>query len=303
MSGLITTGNHPASVWPGVKAWFGRSYTEHKEEWSEIFTTSSSTMEYEEVVEATGFGLAGVKDQGAGTGYDSESQGITSRLKHISYSLGYIVSREERDDNLYEVVSGRRAKALAFSMRQTKENNGANILNRAFDSGYSGPDGVSLSSLSHPTRDGVQSNRITSAADISELSLESLTIQIMQAKNSRGLKISLMPECLIIPPQLWYKANRIIKSTLQSGTDFNDLNVLKATNAFPKGIVMNHYLIDPDAFHVKTNVPEGLVHYSRTPIEFTQDNDFDTENAKAKAYERYVFGANDFRGIYSSPGA
>lgn len=302
MAGVITTGNHPAALWPGVKAWFGRTYDEHKEEFSQIFTTSGSTKSYEDVVEVTGFGLAPVKDQGSGTSYDSETQGDTSRLTHVAYSLGYIVTREERDDNQYEVVSTRRSKALAFSMRQTKENIAANILNRAFDSNYTGPDGVELLSTAHVTKNGTQSNHLTAAADISEESIESLTIQIMQALNSRGLKISLMPDCLIVPPQLWYKANRIVKSALQSGSANNDMNVLKSTNVFPGGIKMNHYLSDPDAFFIKTNVPEGLVHYNRVGIEFTQDNDFDTENAKAKAYERYIFGWNDFRGLYGSPG-
>lgn len=302
MAGVITTGNHPAALWPGVKAWFGRTYDEHKEEYSQIFTMSTSKKKYEEVVEVTGFGLAPVKDEGSGTAYDSETQGDTSRLTHVAYGLGYIVTREERDDNLYDVVSNRRAKALAFSMRQTKENIAANILNRAFDSNYKGPDGVELLSTAHVTKSGTQSNHITVAADLSEASIEAMNIQIAQALNSRGLRISVMPNSLIVPPQLWYKANRIMKSTLQSGTANNDVNVLRATNAFPGGIVMNHYLSDADAWFIKTNVPEGLVHYQRVGIEFTQDNDFDTENAKAKAYERYIFGWNDFRGLFGSPG-
>lgn len=302
MAGVITTGNHPAALWPGVKAIYGRSYDEHKEEWSQIFTTSDSDKKYEEVFEVTGFGLAPVKDEGNGTQYDSETQGDLSRLTNVAYSLGYIVTREERDDNKYMEVSGRRAKALAFSARQTKENVGANILNRAFDSNYTGGDGVELLSTAHVTKSGNQSNHITNAADLSEASIEALNIQIMQAQNSRGLKISLMGDCLIIPPQLWFKANRIMKSTLQSGTANNDINVLKATNAFPGGIVLNHYLTDADAWFIKTNAPEGLVHYQRVANEFTQDNDFDTENAKAKFYERYVFGWNDWRGLFGSPG-
>jgi len=303
MSGVITTGNHPAALWPGVKAIYGRSYDEHMEEWSKIFETSKSNKKYEEVFETTGFGLAPVKDEGAGVAYDSESQGDLSRLVNVAYALGYIVTREERDDNLYMEVSARRSKSLAFSMRQTKENVGANILNRAFNSSYTGGDGVELISTSHVTKSGTQSNHLTVAADISELAIENLVIQIMNAQNSRGLKISLMPKALIIPPALWYKANRIVNSALQSGTANNDVNVLKMTNQFPDGIVMNHYLSDPDAWFIKTNAPEGLVHYQRVANEFTQDNDFDTENAKAKSYERYVFGWNDWRSLYGSPGA
>lgn len=303
MAGVITTGNHPAALWPGVKAWFGRTYDEHREEYSQIFTTTTSDKKYEDVNELTGFGLAQVKDEGSGTAYDSETQGDTSRLTHVAYSLGYIVTREEMDDNQYEVVSGRRSKALAFSMRQTKENIAANILNRAFSNSYRGPDGVELISTAHVTKSGTQSNHLTTAADLSEVALESLMIQIMQMQNSRGLKISGMGDKLIVPPALFYKANRIMKTTLQSGSANNDINALKATNALPGGIVLNHYLSDTDAWFVKTNIPEGLVHYQRVGIEFTQDNDFDTENAKAKAYERYVFGWNDFRGVYGSPGA
>lgn len=299
----ITTGNHPAALWPGVKAWFGRTYDEHMEEYSQIFDMSTSRKNYEEVIEVTGFGLAPVKDQGTSTSYDSETQGDTSRLTHVAYSLGFIVTREELDDNLYEVVANRRSKALAFSMRQTKENVAANILNRAFDSNYTGPDGVELLSTSHVTKSGTQSNHLTVAADISELAIEDLTIQIMQALNSRGLKISVMPRCLIVPPQLYYKANRILKSDLQSGTANNDTNVLRANGIFPDGIKVNHYLTDSDAWFIKTNIPEGLVHYQRVAIEMTKDNDFDTENAKAKAYERYIFGWNDFRGLFGSPGA
>jgi hypothetical protein len=301
--GVIYTSNHPKALWPGVKAWFGRMYDEHVEEYSKIFDRDSSTRAYEERVELTGFGLAPIKNQGGSISYDSETQGITSRLTNVTYALGYVVTMEELQDNLYEMVSKRRSKALAFSMRQTKETVAANILNRGFNGDYTGGDGKELLATDHPTLDGTQSNELTVAADLSEAALEDLMIQIMQAKNSRGLRIALKGEKLIVPPALFYEANRILKSALQNDTANNAVNALKATNALPGGIVLNHYLTDSDAWFIKTNCPEGLIYQERMPMEFEQDNDFDTKNAKAAAVERYAFGWVDWRSIYGSPGA
>lgn len=303
MAGVITTGNHPKALWPGIKAFWGRQYNEFQTEYDQIFDTDTSDKAYEEDVEVTGFGLAPVKDQGASLSYDSESQGTVTRYTHVAYALGYMVTREELDDNKYEIVSKRRVKALAFSMRQTKEIVAANILNRAFNSSYTFGDGKELLATDHPTLDGTQSNELAVAADLSEASLEDLIIQIHGAKNSRGLRIQLMPQKLIVPRQLWFEANRILKSVNQSGTANNDVNVLRATNALPGGVVLNHYLTDADAWFVKTNCPEGMKHYQRVAVEFDQDNDFDTKNAKAAAYERYSFGVTDFRSIFGSPGA
>lgn len=301
--GVIYTSNHPKALWPGVKAWFGRMYDEHAEEYSKIFDRDSSTRAYEERVELTGFGLAPVKNQGGSISYDSETQGITSRLTNVTYALGYVVTMEELQDNLYEMVSKRRSKALAFSMRQTKETVAANILNRGFNSSYTGGDGKELLATDHPTLDGTQSNELTVAADLSEAALEDLLVQIMQAKNSRGLRIALKGEKLIVPPALFYEANRILKSALQNDTANNAVNALKATNALPGGIVLNHYLTDSDAWFIKTNCPEGLIYQERMAMEFEQDNDFDTKNAKAAAVERYVFGWCDWRSIFGTPGA
>jgi hypothetical protein len=303
MAGVITTGNHPAALWPGIKAWWGRTYDEHETEYDKIFNVESSDKAYEEDVLVTGFGLAPSKAEGSSTSYDSETQGYTSRYTHVAYSLGYVVTREELDDNLYETVSKRRAQALAFSMRQTKENVAANIINRFVTAGYTGGDGVVLGSASHPTTSGNQSNILATAADLSEASLEDILIQIAGATNDRGLKISLMPKKLLIPRQLWFDANRIVNSSLQSATANNDVNVIKSTSALPDGIVMNHYLTDSDAWHVLTNAPRGLMMYDRTGVDFTQDSDFDTDNAKAKCYERYSVGWTDWRGIYGSQGA
>lgn len=302
---VIATSNHPKANWPGVKAWWGRQYDEHQTEYTDLFDTDSSSLNYEELVEATGFGLAPVKSEGGAVSYDSETQGTVTRVTHVAYAQGYIVTREEMDDNKYEIVSKRRAAGNAFSMRQTKENVAANIYNRAFNSSYTFGDGKELLATDHPTLNGSQSNELATAADLSESSLEDLCIQIMGAKNSRGLQINLKPQTLIVPRQLVFEAERIVKSTLQSGTANNDLNAIRATGMFPKGIKVNHYLTDPDAFFIRTNVPmgTGLVHFQRVPIEFTQDNDFDTSNAKAKSYERYSFSVGDFRALFGSAGA
>lgn len=302
---VISTGNHPKALWPGIKAWWGRQYDEHQPEYTDLFDSDTSDMSYEELVEVTGFGLAPVKEQGAAVSYDTESQGAVTRGTHVAYALGYVVTREELDDNKYEIVSKRRASALAFAMRQTKENVGANIYNRAFNTSYTFGDGKRLLSTDHPTLSGDQSNVLAAAADLSEASLEDLVIQIMGAKNNRGMNINLMPKSLIVPRQSVFEATRIVKSTLQSGTANNDVNAIRVTGQFPGGIKVNHYLQDQDAFFIRTSVPTGtgLMHFQRVANEFTQDNDFDTSNAKAKSYERYVMTCGDFRALFGSAGA
>ncbi len=303
MAGVITTGNHPKALWPGMRAFWGRQYSEHPQEWSQIFDTESSEKAYEEDAEVTGFGLAPIKTQGGAVSYDTETQGQTKRYTHVTYALGYIVTRDEMDDNLYEVVSKRRIKALAFSIRQTEEIVGANVLNRAFNSSYTGGDSKELCATDHPTVDGTQSNELSTAADLSEASLEDLIIQIMEAKNSRGLRISLMPKKLIVPPALAFDAERIINSSLQSGTANNDLNAVKSMGLIKGGAVVNHYLTDSDAWFLQTNAPNGLTRFNRRATEFRQDNDFDTENAKAKSSVRFSVGWTDWRGMFGTPGA
>lgn len=299
----ITTGNHPKALWPGIKAWWGRQYNEHQVEYTDLFTMDTSSMSYEEEVEVTGFGLAPQKAEGGAIQFDTETQGVLNRATHVAYALGYICTYEELRDNLYEVVSKRRSQANAFSMRQTKENVAANVYNRAFNSSYTFGDGVELISSAHPTVNGTQSNILASSSDLNEAALEDLCIQIMQATNSRGLKINFMPQSLHIHPDNWFEANRILKSTLQYDTANNSVNVLKMTNAFPKGIKMNHYFSDSDAWFIRTNAPRSMIGYQREAISFDQDNDFDTKNAKAAAYERYSFGiGGDWRGIYGSQG-
>jgi len=302
MAGVITTGNHPKALWPGMHKFWGREYNEHPQEWSQIFDSQSSEKNYEEDAEVTGFGLAPRKAQAAAISYDSESQGATTRYTHVTYGLGYIVTREELEDNLYEIVSKRRIKALAFSVRQTEETVAANVLNRAFNTSYTGGDGKAMIVSDHATLAGSQSNVLTAAADFSEASLEDLIIQIMQATNSRGLKIKLMPQKLVIPPAVAFDAHRVVKSALQSGTANNDANAVKDMGLV-KDIVVNHYLTDSDAWFLTTNAPNGLIRFNRRSTEFKQDNDFDTENAKAKSTLRFSLGWTDWRGIYGTPGA
>jgi Mu-like prophage major head subunit gpT len=303
MAGIITTASHPKALWPGIKAWWGQVYNEHAEEYSKLFDSDTSSQNYEEDVQLTGFGLAPRKPEASGVQYDSEVQGFTTRYTHIAYALGYIVTKEELDDNLYEQVSRRRAAALAMSFRQTKENVGANIYNRAFTTGYNGGDGVTLANTAHPnTSGGTWANRPTVDADLSEASLEDAMIAIMGFQNDRGLLINVMPRSLIVARQNWYNANRILKSVYTPSSANNAVNVLVATNALPEGIVMNHYLTSPNAWFVRTNIQNGMKYYSRVGIQFDQDNDFDTMNAKAKGYERYSFGWTDPRAVYGVNG-
>lgn len=303
MAGVIMTSNHPKALWPGIHAWWGRQYDEHSVEYTDLFDSNSSAKAYEEDVQIVGFGLVPVKQQGAAVTYDSEIQGPVTRYTHVAYSLGYIVTHEELQDDLYEAVSKTRASALAFAFRQTKERIGANIYNRGFNTSFVGGDGQSLFSTAHPnTSGGTYSNRLPVDADLSEAALEDMIIQIMQATDDRGLLINIMPKSLHVAPQNWFNANRILKSVYQTGTANNDINVIKATNALPMGIKLNHYFTSPQAWFIRTNIKNGLNYFEREGISFTQDNDFDTMNAKAKGYERYSFGWTDPRGAYGSNG-
>lgn len=297
---VISTGAIAKLLWPGLNARWGTNYTEHSKEYTDLFDVESSDKAYEEDQELTGFGLAPVKPQGQATQYDTAQQGYTSRYTHHAYSLGFVITREAIDDNQYEKIGMQRTGSLAFSMRQTKENVAANVYNRAETSGYTGGDGVVLSSVSHTSLAGNWANRLTSAADLSEASLEDLCILIGQATNSRGLRISIKPKALIIPVQLQFEAARILRSTLQSDTANNAINALRSMGAFPDGVKVNHYLTDADAFFVRTDAPEGMKLFQRNEAEFKQDGDFDTDNLKYKAYERYSFGWTDPRGVYTN---
>jgi len=298
----IGTGNHPKALWPGVYAWFGAKYAEHGDQTRELFDFKDSRQQYEEMVQQTGFGLAPIKPQGGAVSYDTHLQGYTARGTNVAYGLGYVVTREELADNLYESVSMQRAGSLAFAMAQTRQHVGANVYNRAFNSTYKGGDNVELLSTAHPTVSGNQSNELATAADLSEASLEDLTIQMMDAKDFRGHKIALRPRSLHIPTALVYDAERIVKSMLRPDSANNDINALNSMGVIPK-VVVNNYFTDNDAWFIRaTGVESGLCWFDREAVEFTKDSDFDTDNAKAKAYMRFVPFWGDWRALYGSPG-
>lgn len=300
---MITTGAHPKDLWPGVKAHFGHTYDEHMEEWSQIFDIESSDKAYEERVQYRGMGLAPVKTQGAAISFEDVSQGYISRIVNITYALGGVVSREAIEDGQYESLATRIAGYIAFSLRQTDENVAANILNRAFTATYTGGDGKELCATDHPELSGNQSNELSTPADFSEQALEDLLIQVGKAVDSNGLKISLVGQKLILPVDLSFEGERVVKSVQQSGTANNDINAIRNMGMLPGGISVNHYLTDPDAWFIKTNAQEGLIAQIRRAVEFGQDNDFVTENAMMKGSHRKGFGWGDWRGIYGSPGA
>ena len=305
--GIITTSNFAKDLVPGVKTWFGQKYKEYPIEYLDIFEKMNSTRAFEEEAGVTGFGLATVKTEGSGISYDDQEQGFVSRYTHVTYGLGFIITREMYEDGIAVTVALRRASALAFSIRQTKEIIGANILNRAFNSAYTmgaNSDGKELCATDHPNKSGgTWRNELATAADLSEAALEQACIDIAGFTTDRGLKIAIMPQKLIIPTALEFDAMRILESIGQSGTANNDINALRASKKFPQGIAVNHYLTDSDAWFIKTNCPDGLKYMERRAEAFGTENDFDTENAKFKATFRGSFGWSDPRGIFGSPGA
>jgi hypothetical protein len=260
-----------------------------------------SNKAYEKVAEATGMGLAHVKAEGQSIAYDSPAPGATSVFTHVTYGLGYIITREAEEDNQYQEVAEANAASLPWSMLTTKEIVHANVLNRAFNSSYVGGDGQPLASASHPVATGTFSNVLT-AADLSEASLEDALSTIAAARNSAGLPIALRPMRLIVGPGQIFNATRILQSDGRVGTANNDVNAIKTLGMVPE-IVINHYLEDPDAWYIQTNAPNGLISYQRRALELRDDSDFDTENHKHKATERYSAGWADPRAIFANQGA
>lgn len=300
---VINSSSFAKALWPGINAWYGKAYDEYPVEYTDLFDTYSSRKQFEEDVGISSFGLAVKKGEGAAITYDSERQGFITRYNHTVFGLGFIITREIYEDDQYDVVGQRKAQGLAFSMRQTKEINGANVYNRAFDSNYTGGDAVQMIASNHPNfAGGTWSNILSTAADLSEVALEQACIDIAGFTNDRGLLIKVLPKSLIIPRQLAFEAQRILKTDGRVGTDNNDLNALKAMGLIPK-IVVNHYLTDQDAWFIRTDVQHGLKYFERRGDEFGMDEDFDTENAKYKASARYSFGWTDPRAIYGSQGA
>lgn len=300
---VISTANDPKLLWPGLNKIWGLNYKEPAKYYDDLFDVSTSDMNYEEDQELNGFGLVPVKQQGAALTYDTHGQRVTTRYTHLVYSLGFIVTREEMDDNLYLKRGSERTKALARSFRITKEIVAANVYNRAATGGYTGGDGQTLLSTAHTSDIGSQSNTLAVQADLSEASLEDMEILISNAVDSRGLKIGLQSRKLIVPNASKFEAMRILKSIGQNDTANNAINALRVAGAFPDGVSVNPFLTDNDAFYVRTDAPNGTRMFQRTSAEFAQDGDFDTYNVKYKGYERYSVGWSDWRGVYGSTGA
>ena len=301
MNGVINTSAFGKALWPGINAWYGKAYNEFSTEYTDCFDTYRTTKHYEEDVGIVSFGLAKLKAEGAAIEYEGERQGFVTRYQPDEYALGFIITQIMMEDDQYKVVGERRAKGLAFSLRQTKEVVGANVYNRAFNSSYVGGDGVELCSASHPNvSGGTWSNLAT--ADISELALEQACIAMGKWTNDKGLRINVMPQSIHIPVDLKFDLKRILGSELRVATADNDLNALKSMGEFPKGMFVNHYFTDTDAWFIRTNVPEGMKYWERRADTFAMDDDFDTSNAKYKAAGRYTFGWTDPRAVYGSAG-
>lgn len=306
MAGTITTGNVPRLLQEGLNRIFGNVYDEHSVEWSMVFDSFNSGKNFEVDAQLEGMGLAPEKPQGDEISFDSMTQGFTPKYQHLTYAKGFIATKEAMQDELYGQLE-KGARSLAFSMQQTKEVVGANILNRAFNSAFTMTDGDGLELLSTvhvngPTG-GTFSNELATPADLSETSLEDLLIQIGNATDPRGLQIALQATRLIVPQALAFESQRILGSVLQNDTANNATNAVRDMNAVRDGHSVNHYLTDTDAWFLKTNAPEGMKYFTRQEVQFGEDNAFTSGNARFKADERYSFGWSDPRGLYGSAGA
>jgi hypothetical protein len=289
---------------PGLNALFGMEYNRYGEEHKEIFETETSERSFEEETKLSGFSAAPVKNEGAAIAYDNAQEAWTARYNHETIALGFSITEEAIEDNLYDALSARYTKSLARAMAYTKQTKAAAILNNGFTAGYTGGDGVTLFSTSHPlVSGGVNSNRPTVGADLNETSLEAAVIQIAAWTDERGLLIAARPTKLVVPPSLMFVATRILETELRVGTADNDINALKNNGSIPGGYTVNHYLTDTNAWFLTTDVPNGLKHFVRTPLQNSMDGDFDTGNVRYKARERYSFGWSDPLGVFGSPGA
>jgi len=289
---------------PGLNALFGLEYARYGEEHKEIYEIETSERSFEEETKLSGFGSAPVKSEGAAIQYDNAQEAWTSRYTHETIALGFSITEEAVEDNLYDSLSARYTKALARAMAYTKQVKAASVLNNAFTAGYTGGDGKTLCATDHPlVSGGTNSNRPTVGADLNETSLEAAVIQIAGWTDERGLLIAAKPRKLIVPPALQFVATRLLQTELRVGTTDNDINALKNNGSVPEGYTVNHWLTDTNAWFLMTDVPNGLKHFVRSPLKTDMDGDFDTGNARYKARERYSFGWSDALGIFGSPGS
>jgi len=289
---------------PGLNALFGMEYSRYGEEHKEIFETESSDRSFEEEVKLSGFSAAPVKSEGSSIQYDSAQEAFTARYNHETIALGFSITEEAMEDNLYDSLSSRYTKALARAMAYTKQVKAASVLNNAFNSSYKGGDGVELCSTLHPlVSGGVNSNELAVGADLNETSLEAAVIQIGGWTDERGLLIAAKPKKLIIPRDLMFVATRLLETEGRVATADNDINALKTNGAIPGGYAVNNFLTDSDAWFLTTDIPNGMKHFVRTPMTTKMEGDFDSGNVRYKARERYSFGFSDPLGIFGSTGA
>ena len=289
---------------PGLNALFGLEYEKYGDEAAEIFETESSERSFEEETKLSGFSAAPVKDEGSAIEYDNAQEAFTARYNHETIAMGFSLTEEAIEDNLYDSLSSRYTKALARAMAYTKQVKGASILNNAFASGTTYGDGKTLCATDHPlVSGGTNSNRPTTGSDLNETSLEAAVIQIAGWTDERGLLIASKPRKLVIPPALQFVATRLLETELRVATADNDINAMRSMGSIPEGYTVNHYLTDTNAWFLMTDVPNGLKHFVRTPMQTSMDADFDTGNSRYKARERYSFGVSDPLGIFGSPGS
>ena len=289
---------------PGLNALFGLEYDKYDKEHLDIFDVESSDRAFEEEVMLAGFGNAETKPEGSGVNYDTAQEAWTARYNHETIALAFAITEEAVEDNLYDKLAGRYTKALARSMNNAKQIKGANVLNRGFNSSYTGGDGKELLATDHPTVTGGDfKNELTTAADLNETSLEQALVDLADMIDERGLKVAVKATKMLIPSELVFVAERLLQSQLRTGTADNDINAVRSSGMVPGGYVVNHYLTDSDAWFLKTDAPNGLKVFERSPLKTSMEGDFDTGNVRYKARERYSFGWSDPRGIFGSPGA
>ena len=289
---------------PGLNALFGLEYATYGEQHKEIYDTETSERSFEEETKLSGFSAAPVKNEGAAMAYDNAQEAFTARYTHETIALGFSLTEEAIEDNLYDSLSGRYTKALARAMAYTKQVKAANVLNNGFNSAFAGGDGVALFSTVHPlVSGGVNSNTPATQADLNETSLENAVIQIAAWTDERGLLIAAKPTKLIVPPALQFVATRLLETELRVGTADNDINAIKNNGSIPGGYTVNNYLTDTNGWFLCTDVPNGMKHFVRTPMSTGMDGDFDTGNVRYKARERYSFGFSDPLGMFGSQGA
>ena len=299
----ISRGQLVKELEPGLNALFGLEYKRYENQHAEIFATENSDRAFEEEVMLSGFANAQVKPEGSGVTFDNAQETFTARYTHETIALAFSITEEAIEDNLYDRLASRYTKALARSMANTKQVKAANVLNNAFNSSFAGGDGKELCATDHPTIAGTVKNELSTSADLNETSLEQSLIDIAALTDERGLKIAARGVKMIIPSELQFTAERLMKSQGRTATADNDINAVVSMGMVPQGYRVNNYLTDTDAFFIITDVPNGLKQFVRAPIKTAMEGDFDTGNVRYKARERYSFGFSDFRGIFGSPGA